>query len=322
MDRPSFSVVIPAYNEAAQIADCIRAVEANRDESMSLEVVVVDNESSDRTVEIARELGVRAIENTTGKRLSISSLRNAGAAETHNSILVFLDADMIVPGGWLQKIGEYFSRGLEGALGFAEEVPASAGWVGRIWGNRRAPKHDKAVDADFLPGRSMSVNRSVFEKVNGFDETLTTCEDKDFTFRVLRAGFKVISAPDVVLIHLGYEKTLWEFLRKEFWRQHNTLNFAKRQGFSFRSLRNPMLSAWHLVFLFGTVSYAVTGRDAWLCLLLLLWILPSGILAILQSGSARRRDAAGFFVLIWLRWHVAGLALLSQVIESAPFKRR
>ena len=321
MNSSSFSVIIPSYNEAAHIRQCIEGVKANANELVTVEILVVDNGSTDGTIEIVKKLNVKIIENTEGKRKSISTLRNVGARAAQNNILVFLDADMIVPENWLHKAKEYFRSAFEGALGFIENVPSSAGWVGKTWGNRLSLKRDRVMDVDFLPGRNILVNRHVFEKVGGFDNALSPTEDKDFTFRVLQAGFRAVSVPDVVLVHLGYDRSIWEFLRKEFWRQDNALKFARKQGFSLRTLRHPMLSAWHILFLFGVIFAALMHVTDWLATLALLWILPSAIIALVEVGLKRPAGVLPLFVLTWLRWHAAGFALLREIFRGEPLKR-
>ena len=314
-----FSVIIPAYNEAAHIKKCIESVKANANEKLKFEIIVVDDGSTDGTIEIVKESGIKIIENTEGIIKNISVLRNIGEKASQGMVLAFLDADMIVPGNWLKKANAHFYDGFEGAVGFAEKVPSSAGWVGKTWGNRLSLKHDKATNVDFLPGSNIFVNRHVFEMIGGFNETLRTAEDKDLTFRVLQAGFRVISVPDISVIHLGYEKNLWEFLRKEFWRQGSTLQLAKLWGFSFRTLRNPIMSFWHIFLFFAAILSISTLNSTFTPLLVLIWICPSILIALSSVGFKKSSSfLLPLFVLTFLRWHASGLALLTQFIRKMP----
>jgi GT2 family glycosyltransferase len=316
MSRPFYSVILPAYNEGAQIGPCLKAILANVSDLAALEILVVDNGSSDDTVSVARAHGVRVMENTTGKRVNISSLRNLGAHEATGDILVFLDADMLVPSDWLEQASRYFRAGFQGALGFIAKVPDTAGWVGRIWGQRLCRKRSRVMEVDFLPGRNIFVNRAVFEAAGGFDPAFLTGEDKDFTFRVRKAGYRVVSAPDVCLIHLGYEKSLAELWRKEFWRQSCTLQFARKHGLSFRTLRHPALSAWHVACPVAAVVLALGWpfSPAWLAALLL-WPLPAVVIGGAEARRGRIVDALPLIVLTWLRWTAAGVALVSQILR-------
>ena len=165
MSKPLFSVILPAFNEGAHIGSCLDAISANMSDPAFTEILVIDNGSTDQTAMVVRSRGVRVIENTSGHRMNISSLRNMGARESAGDILVFLDADMLVPTDWLEKASLYFRNGYKGALGFTSRVPDTAGWVGRIWGQRLFLKRNRLMDVDFLPGRNIFVNRVVFEAV-------------------------------------------------------------------------------------------------------------------------------------------------------------
>ncbi|MEI8351999.1 MAG: glycosyltransferase [bacterium] len=316
MSRPLFSVILPAFNEGGHIGSCLDAIRANVSAPASVEILVIDNGSTDQTVAVARARGARVIENTSGSRIHISDLRNIGARESTGEILVFLDADMLVPGDWLEKAGVYFKSGFTGALGFTSKVPDAVGWVGRIWGQRLYLKRRSVVDVDFLPGRNIFVTRAAFEAAGGFDPAFLTGEDKDFTFRVRQAGYRVISAPEVCLIHLGYEKSLVELMRKEFWRQSCTLQFARKYGYSFRTLRHPVLSAWHVVCPVTALVLALAwpATPAW-AVALVFWPLPAVVIGGVEARRGRTIDAIPLIVLTWLRWTAAGVALVSQILS-------
>ena len=316
-----FTIIIPAYNEAEHIRRCIESLKTNDNKKIKYEIIVVDNGSTDGTVEIVRELGIRIIENTEGQRKSIGTLRNIGARVSRSDILAFLDADIIVPDNLLQIAQKYFCDGFKGALGFIVNVPSSAGWVGRIWGNPLRLNRDKVINVDFLTGRNIFINRDVFERIQGFNEILITGEDKDLTFRVLRAGFRAISVPDVAVVHLGYDKSLWVFLKKEFWRQGSSLQLAKQWGFSFRTLRNPILSCWHILLLFMIILSILYSNIPFTLSLIFIWIFPSAFLTFSTVGLKRPFIfLLSLFFLTFLRWNISGLALFVQLLRGIPFR--
>lgn len=312
-----FSVIIPAYNKPEFIKRCIESVLANGGKDMKFEIILVDGGLTDSALAILRALNVKIAVVKTAFRKTIGTLRNIGARESRGTVFAFLDADMIVPVNWLVKADEYFSRGFVGVLGFVHTVPPEAGWVGRTWDNRLYQKTDKVTDVDFLPGGNLFVSRRVFEKINGFNETLQTGEDKDLTLRVLKAGYRVVSAPDISVIHLGYDKNLREFLRKEFWRQGSTLLFARQWRFSFRVLRNPLLSLWHIFLLCSVLLSVLLLRNVITSTLLFLWLLPS--LLITMKKLNRKSPILfyiSFFILTFLRWNVAGLSIVNQILRE------
>ena len=316
-----FSVIIPSYNEGYHINRCIESILANNGKKFPFEIILVDNGSTDNTVSKVKSLGIHVIENNSGKRHKIAMLRNIGAKEAKGRIFAFLDADMTVPDNWLENAWYYFREGFEGALGFVEDVPQEAGWVGTVWGERALHQRKKKMDVDFLTGRNIFINRQVFNKVNGFNEALLTSEDKDLTVRVVKSGFRVISIPDITVTHYGYEKNLWEFVKKEFWRQSSTLQYAKETHYSLRSLKNPFFSSWHFLFLIIFIAALLLQKNLFILFAFILWILPSGLLVISNQGTGQHLIMIiPLFFLTFIRWNVAGAALVYQFIRGDIFK--
>jgi len=97
-----FSIVIPAFNEQEFIGDTLDAL-TNNPASLSYEIVVVDNGSTDMTTKIALDKGVKVVSLLEG---SISAVRNKGVSETSGEILVFMDADIVVSQSWHKKLPE------------------------------------------------------------------------------------------------------------------------------------------------------------------------------------------------------------------------
>ncbi|MGB5560701.1 MAG: glycosyltransferase [Sedimenticolaceae bacterium] len=103
------SVVIPAYNEAAYIRDTIVSAKAAAFEyGGPVEFIVVDNNSSDDTAEIARALGVTVVFEPVNQ---ISRARNTGAAAASGKYLVFLDADTRIQGDILAEVAKNLDTG-------------------------------------------------------------------------------------------------------------------------------------------------------------------------------------------------------------------
>lgn len=180
--RPELSVVIPTRNEEANIAACIRAFDAVR---ARVEVVVVDNGSSDRTREIAAALGARVFVQGPER----CAQRNRGWREATGETILFADADMILPQETIDEI-----------LSFCSPIPVPRSpipvppslyipehRVGR--GLRlRARNFERAFyDGTCIDGLRV-IPRTWLERVGGYDETLVACEDWDLDRRLLAAG--------------------------------------------------------------------------------------------------------------------------------------
>ena len=108
LDAPPVSVIIPAFNEAGYLPrtlDRLRAAEGNLRASaaVAVEIVVVDNGSTDRTAEVAETAGVSVVRQP---QHNIARVRNAGTAAALHDVLIFLDADTLVPADLLLTIAQ------------------------------------------------------------------------------------------------------------------------------------------------------------------------------------------------------------------------
>ena len=102
---PRFSIVIPAYNEEFYLGDCLRSLQ-QQDFPGTVEVIVVDNDSSDGTGDVARAAGVTVIRHTDR---GVCQARQCGTDAAAGTIIVSADADTIYPTGWLSAIDGWFS---------------------------------------------------------------------------------------------------------------------------------------------------------------------------------------------------------------------
>jgi glycosyltransferase involved in cell wall biosynthesis len=316
--RVKFSVLIPARNAEKTIGRCLQSVRATSYPLADYEVVVVNDGSADRTAEIAEAYGARVVRM---RGTSIAAVRNRAAREAQGEVIAHLDSDMLVDPRWLAKADEYyFQRDHRGALHFEDRAPEDARWIGRLWYGPIRKRKPRVREVGYLPTRGLFVNKDLHEALGGFDEELFKGKrggsDKEFTYRLRRAGYSLIADPSLNMIHLGCESTLAGFLKKETWHQGSTLLIARKFGYPFRLLRNPLLSAYHVICWAGLVAALVLG-PVWLGLVFAaLWGGASLFLALAQMDL---RKFWMYLPSVWLvnflRWNVAGFALIPQVFQ-------
>jgi hypothetical protein len=131
---------------------------------------------SDDTAAIARRKKVRVF---LRPGMSISALRNFGAAQSSGRVLVFLDADCTVTPHWLREASRYLDAHDVACFGSAPIVPRNATWVQRTWFLVRDRK--PVEDVNWLESMNMFVHREKFISIGGFNEDLVTCEDYDIS---------------------------------------------------------------------------------------------------------------------------------------------
>lgn len=180
-DLSRISVIIPALNEAGQIAAAIASVRSGRPH----EIIVVDGGSSDETCEIAAKNGATVHRSKPGR----SGQMNAGAARATGNVLLFLHADTILPTNWASLVRQNLERPgvCAGAFSFRIEGRFSGRSLVECVTNIRSrwlqmPYGDQTL---FL-------RRSRFEAMGGFAD-LPMMEDYEFNRRLRQHGRIVIS---------------------------------------------------------------------------------------------------------------------------------
>jgi GT2 family glycosyltransferase len=222
-----WSIIIPALNEERHIQPCLDAV-CSLGEG-SFEVIVVDNGSVDRTIAIAKSYSARLrIRVVTRRGVTIGVLRNTGAAIATGRILIFLDADCLIPSNFLKHASRCLENSPPIVAGAYYALPPNAGWPARLWHQRFHAGRQGAVG--YIPGGNLVIDRALFRKLGGFDPKLRSNEDSQFCSRARAAGIPVVVFPELATIHLGAEKNLRAFIARQTWHGSNVLSKAGMKG--------------------------------------------------------------------------------------------
>lgn len=189
---PRYSFVIPAHNEEALVGRCVSSINgAVTKLGLGAEVIVVDDASTDRTGEIAREHGATVLR---VEHRQISQTRNAGARAAKGCVVVFVDGDTAVTTGALRGVADAIESGASGGGGtinFDGEVP-------RLW-RVLLPVMQTMLHALKLSGGCfMFCMRDAFESSGGFDETVFASEEIAFARAIRRHGRFVIVREPVI----------------------------------------------------------------------------------------------------------------------------
>ena len=209
MGAPAVSVVVPTRNRCSAVTRLLRALAVEHSAGVQMEVIVVDDGSTDRTVASLSSVHwpyrLRIVhQNGTGAAVA----RNAGARLAAGDILLFLDDD-VEPESGLVSAHAAVHTGTDGLVAVGDLPPVIRdptllgstlrAWWGEMQSGIRRPGH-RHTYRDLLSGH-FSVRRVQFERLGGFDESLRCREDYELGYRAMAAGLQFRFVPQAVARH-------------------------------------------------------------------------------------------------------------------------
>src|SRR6266850_2891079 len=211
----SISVIVPAHNEERYLGETLKSIQRAKEfllqkGTVPTEIIVVDNDSTDSTAVVALSFGVSVVKET---KRNVARVRNAGASFAKGKVLVFIDADTIVPAQLLWRINEVMLS------------PSCFG--GAVDNDYRAAKtlvkiylqlwRSLGKLAGMAQGATQFCRREVYDSMLGYDESLYMGEDVDFYWRMKR--FAKRQSRDVCLIEdIQVVPSTRRFDQWPFWR--------------------------------------------------------------------------------------------------------
>lgn len=213
------SIVVPAFNEERCLGETLASLNRARvflqsESRIEAELIVVDNDSNDSTAAVARALGARVVKEP---RHNIAKVRNTGAKLANGNVLVFVDADTVVPEDLLSRIVEVMSD--DNCLGGAIDTdyrPKKAIvraylqlWriIGKLTG--------------MAQGATQFFRREAFNELGGYDESLFMGEDVDLYWRLKklarRRGGCVTFLRDIQVAPSARRFDQWPIWRTLLW---------------------------------------------------------------------------------------------------------
>jgi GT2 family glycosyltransferase len=208
MHIPFVSVVIPTYNRACFLPNCLASLCSQTYPSDRYEIILVDDGSTDGTAETAKEIlcawpgRFQVICKANG---GPASARNAGIWASEAEVITFTDADCVVDTDWLeQMVGVLCTSDAAGVGGPLANI-SPRGWVPHYLNATAFFRHRiRRGQVDYLLTANAAFRRSALLAVNGFSERDGAWgEDADLSFRLTQAGYKLLLAEHGIVTHYG-----------------------------------------------------------------------------------------------------------------------
>lgn len=249
----STSVVIPAYNEEANIVDCLRSFQ-NQTRKPD-EIILVDDGSTDKTVALAQAMGATVIKSSHAGR---SRPRNLGWKKARGNVIAFADADTIFASNWLEavlnKIVDYDAVAEKRAVYQPDSFYLKC----------QQANYDLNY-SDYIPFCAWVIRKSVLEDVGGFDEGLNVAEERDLGKRMLEKKYSLVFTDKAIQYHRGKPRNFWEGIRHSY--RHTKerkayLDKHPEERFTFRAI---FMAGLLMVILYGIFI----KQDLWFVIILI-----------------------------------------------------
>jgi mycofactocin glycosyltransferase len=198
---PTVSVVVPAYNAEETIDACIRSLLQLKKPAGEIEIIVVDNNSTDRTPQRIKEYAP-AIRILHEPIRGASAARNCGVAQARGVILAFIDADCVADSRWLTNLIRPLADRYVGATGGRILAREPCNWIEKSGEVRH--DHRYAIEVaipPYLIGMNFATRASILQEVGLFDLDLFRGQDVDLGWRIHWAGYEIRYCPDAEIHH-------------------------------------------------------------------------------------------------------------------------
>ncbi|MEA1919859.1 MAG: glycosyltransferase family A protein [Campylobacterota bacterium] len=181
----NISVIIPAYNRVGTIARAIESVLAQTYKPR--EIIVVDDGSSDATSEVVKMYDEVSL--LRQKNMGVSAARNNGVMMAESEWIAFLDSDDTWQSDKLQKQLAFHKQNLTCKVSYTDET-----WI-RNDHHVKIPKkfqkgwgdlYERSLEQCIIAPSSVMIEKKLYDRMEGFDETLEVCEDYDLWLRIMK----------------------------------------------------------------------------------------------------------------------------------------
>ena len=314
MAQPIYSIVIPTYNEERFIGRCLESLRRQTVPADQIEIIVVDNGSTDGTLAICRRYTDRILNHP---ELRVGAMRNRGAAAATGKVLAFIDADCVADPGWLQSAADLLAE-QPCVAGDSYDIPAEPHWIERAW---FAQEHRGRRATQLIPAGNLIVPRALFQTLGGFNEALVTGEDAEFCQRAAEA-VPVLADDRIRVVHLGNPKTLRKFVTREMWHGMGALG-SLRLNWNDKPLFGTILFLVLTLLQVAGLGLFIAGLDQ-----SVFWTGTGGVALLLTATVAYRLRAIrdwgavpSLFVLYYVYYLGRSIALV-MLLSGTDFRRR
>jgi glycosyltransferase involved in cell wall biosynthesis len=247
------SVIVPTKNSAATLGACLKSIQEQT--YKNIEIIVVDNFSSDETAHIAREYTEKVFQRGPERSAQV----NFGVEQSIGEYVYKVDSDFVLDVDVVAQCVFEAKKGFD-AVVVHNSPDITVSWIARI----RKFEVDM-YKYDITHSSARFVKKIVYQEIGGFNVNITAGEDYDFQNKLIRGGFRT-GFIEAEALHLGEPKHFWPHMKKYYeygrdfvhYKKENEIESGAQLGF-FRGVyfRNWKKFAKHPLRGFAFILYSI-----------------------------------------------------------------
>lgn len=250
---PFVSIIVPTKNSMQFLEQCLQSVKNQT--YKNIEIIVVDNFSTDGTQDLARKYTDKVFEKGPERSAQV----NYGVAKANGEYVYKIDSDFVLDKDVVKQCMEEIQKGFD-AIVVHNSPDVRVSWIAKI---RKFEVDMYKYDLTFSSARFLK--KSVYEAIGGFNSAITAGEDFDFQNKLNRGGYKT-GFIDAEALHLGEPTHLWKHLKKYYWYGKDFVNYKKENEKESKEqlniIRPVYLRNWkkfirHPILGFGFIVYSI-----------------------------------------------------------------
>lgn len=208
---PLISVIIPTYNYGRFLPDAVKSVLGQKKDGLAVEIIVVDDGSTDDTADVAQRLG-SSIQYVYQENQGPSAARNNGIRRARGDYLVFLDADDMLTSGTLSSHIENFAAHPELDVSVCLSLQVFENKDGQaesyLWPLKCAHLDMHLCHSNISPIHTFMLRANAAQELGFFDADLRACEDQDYWLRCAALGKRIGPNPEGLVIYRKHDGSL------------------------------------------------------------------------------------------------------------------
>jgi len=214
MNKPLVSVIVPTYNSANFLEDCLRSIQ--QQSYPEIELIVVDNNSSDNTKDIAKQYTNKVYDKGPERSAQV----NFGVENSIGEFVYKVDSDFVLESDVITQCVEKSQKGFDAVV--VHNTPdEKVSWIAKI----RKFEVDM-YKYDIIHSSARFVRKEVYKEIKGFNEKIIAGEDYDFQNKLNKGNFN-IGFIDAEALHLGEPTSFFKHMKKYYSYGKDFINYKR-----------------------------------------------------------------------------------------------